>query len=66
MGTFILGFVLGFILGAVLKFTVGEGSWRDDPPSAKQIDFAEDLDIDIPPGCKKGELSDLISKETGQ
>ena len=64
MGTFIFGFVLGFILGAVLRFTVGVGSWRDDPPTSKQMDFAQDLGIDIPPGCTKGELSDLITKVT--
>jgi len=66
MGTFIFGFVLGFFFGAVLRFTVGVGSWRDDPPTSKQVDFALDLGIDIPPDCTKGELSDLISEETGR
>lgn len=39
--------------------------WRDDPASEKQKSFARDLGIKFHPGIKKGELSDLISEETG-
>lgn len=41
-------------------------SWRDDPPSQRQISFASDLGIQIPRGVTKGELSDMISQVTGR
>lgn len=42
------------------------GSWRNDPASERQKEFADELGIAYPPKITKGELSDLISRETGR
>lgn len=36
-------------------------SWRRDPPTERQLEFATKLGIIIPDGISKGELSDMIS-----
>lgn len=41
-------------------------AWRRDPPTDRQIAYAIDLGIAIPPGASKGELSDLISQAKGR
>ncbi|MCC7083434.1 MAG: hypothetical protein IT427_00325 [Pirellulales bacterium] len=41
-------------------------SWRLDPASEKQKEFARDLGIKFPKGITKGELSDKISEVTGE
>jgi hypothetical protein len=37
-------------------------AWRRDPPTDKQIAYALNLGIAIPPGASKGQLSDMISQ----
>lgn len=41
-------------------------AWRRDPPTDKQIAYAEKLGIDVPDSMTKGQLSDLISRATGR
>jgi hypothetical protein len=41
-------------------------AWKRDPPSAKQLAYAEKLGIDVAPGMTKGEVSALISQATGR
>lgn len=41
-------------------------AWKRDPPSAKQLAYAEKLGIPIAPGMTKGEVSSLISQVTGR
>jgi hypothetical protein len=41
-----------------------DASWRNDPATAKQIAFAKELGIRLRRGMTKGEVSDLISRET--
>lgn len=36
------------------------GSWRSDPPSDKQLEYADSLGIRIPRNVTKGRLSDMI------
>lgn len=41
-------------------------AWKGDPPTDRQLAYAANLGIDIPPGATKGEVSDLISAVTGR
>ena len=41
-------------------------SWRSEPATEKQKEFADELGIRYPRGITKGELSDLISRVTGK
>jgi hypothetical protein len=41
-------------------------SWRNDPATDRQKDFAKELGIRFPKRITKGQLSDLISKVTGK
>jgi hypothetical protein len=41
-------------------------AWKRDPPTAKQIAYAEKLGIEVTPGITKGELSALITQVTGR
>lgn len=41
-------------------------AWRRDPPTAKQLAYAEKLGLDVPARITKGELSDMISSVTGR
>lgn len=41
-------------------------SWRIDPATGRQKEFARELGIRFPKRITKGELSDLISKATGK
>lgn len=41
-------------------------AWRRDPPTAKQLAYAEKLGLDVPARISKGELSDMISSVTGR
>ena len=38
---------------------------QDEPPSPAQIRYAEDLGIEIPQGCTKKTLSNLIKQKVG-
>ena len=46
---------------AVLSWPRLPNSWRRDPPSDKQLEYAGSLGIQFPPGISKGDLSDMIS-----
>ena len=41
-------------------------TWRNDPATAKQRSFADDLGIRYPKNISKGDLSDLVTEEAGQ
>jgi len=41
-------------------------AWRSDPPTSRQLEYAEALGIEVPAGAKKGEVSALISAVTGR
>lgn len=41
-------------------------AWRRDPPTERQLSYARNLGIDVPPGSSKGEVSDMISRITGR
>ena len=51
---------------AVLSWPRLPNSWRRDPPSDKQIEYAASLGIRVPAGISKGELSDMISAAAGR
>ena len=55
-------FSMMFIASAALAWPRRPNAWRSDPPTDRQIAFAQDLGIQIPPGISKGDLSDLISQ----
>jgi hypothetical protein len=42
------------------------GEWRDEPPTDRQKEYADDLGIVYPPSITRGQLADLISRKTGQ
>lgn len=48
------------LAGGVLSWPRMPGSWRGEPPSDKQIAYAQNLGIRIPDGITKGRLSDMI------
>ena len=66
------GISIQSILGVWLLAAVGlswpriPDAWRKDPPTQKQLAFAASLEIDVPEGISKGELSNLISQVTGR
>ncbi len=41
-------------------------TWRNDPATEKQKSFADDLGIRYPKNISKGDMSDLITEETGR
>ena len=41
-------------------------AWRRDPPTAKQLAYAEKLGLEVPARITKGELSDMITSVTGR
>ena len=49
------------LAAAVLSWPRVPKAWRRDPPTDKQLEYALKLGIDIPDGCSKGQLSDMIS-----
>lgn len=57
-----VGFSAAFAIAGVLAWPRRPNAWRRDPPTDRQIAFAQDLGIQIPPGISKGEISDLISQ----
>ena len=61
------GWMLAGIGGAMLvagwlSWPRRPNAWRRDPPTDKQIAYALNLGIAIPPGASKGQLSDMISQ----
>lgn len=55
-----------FIVGGVFSLPRNPNAWRRDPPTQKQLAYAQKLGIDIPHGITKGELSSLITEVTGR
>lgn len=51
---------------AVLSWPKAPGAWKKDPPSERQLEYAESLGIIVPPGASKGDVSSLISAATGR
>lgn len=41
-------------------------AWKHDPPTAKQLNYAAKLGIEVEPGMTKGDVSALISQVTGR
>ena len=41
-------------------------AWKRDPPTSKQIAYAEKLGIQVVPGMSKGDVSELISQVVGR
>lgn len=58
--------VYGYSRGYRARAQRRSTSWRLDPASEKQKEFARDLGIQFPKGITKGQLSDLISAVTGE
>jgi hypothetical protein len=54
------------VAAAVLSWPRLPDAWRSDPPTDRQIAYAEALGIAMPPGISKGRLSDLISSAKQQ
>ena len=42
------------------------GDWKSDPATDKQLAYAADLGITVPPGATKGEVSAMITAITGR
>jgi hypothetical protein len=63
---FMVGSAAGLGLVAFATWPKSPNAWRRDPPTERQIAYALDLGIPIPPGVSKGELSDMISQATGR
>lgn len=57
-----IGIAVAFAAVAFFSWPKSPNAWRRDPPTQRQIAYAMDLGIPIPPGISKGDLSDLISQ----
>lgn len=55
-----------FLASAYFAWPRRPNAWKADPPTDKQIAYAQRLGIAIPPGVSKGELSSMISAVTGR
>jgi hypothetical protein len=55
-----------FAIGGLFSWPRRPNAWRRDPPTQRQIAYAQNLGIPIPRGVSKGELSDMISQVTGR
>jgi hypothetical protein len=58
--------LLLLVIGYSWTRTKRSSSWRADPATDRQREFARELGIKFPKSISKGELSDLISKVTGK
>jgi hypothetical protein len=54
------------LIGARWRRRRRSTSWRDDPATDRQREFARDLGIKFPKSISKGELSDLIDHAKGK
>lgn len=63
-----VGFVLGLfaIAGAWMSWPKRPNAWKSDPATERQLAYAADLGIAVPPGATKGEVSAMISAVTGR
>ena len=61
-------FAVAGIFGVAAFFTWPRrpNAWRYDPPTDRQLAYAQDLGIAVPPGATKGEVSDMISAVKGR
>jgi hypothetical protein len=66
--TRIAGLVLAAVFGAagLLSWPRRPDAWRYDPPTERQLAYAEALGIDVPDGATKGDVSALITQVTGR
>ena len=55
-----------FLFGGAFSFPRIPNAWKREPPSQKQIAYAEKLGIDVPDGINKGDLSAMISSVVGR
>lgn len=53
-------------VGGLLSWPRRPNAWRRDPPTMRQIEYADHLGIAIPTGVTKGQLSDMISEAKGE
>ncbi|MDZ4659217.1 MAG: hypothetical protein SH868_16720 [Bythopirellula sp.] len=58
--------ILLLVVGSNLMSSKKSKSWKADPATDKQKEFADDLGIKYPKDITKGELSALISQVTGK
>lgn len=60
--------VLGLVAvaGAWMSWPRRPNAWKADPPTERQIAYAANLGITIPPGATKGEVSAMITAVTGR
>lgn len=58
--------LLFLVVGKLFRAGGGTSSWKDDPATDRQKEFANDLGIKYPKNISKGELSALISEVTGR
>ena len=61
----VIGLVLVWAGRKLTQTRNRDGHWRADPASNKQKSFTRELGIKFHSGISKGELSDRISKATG-
>lgn len=59
-------FGLFAIAGAWMSWPRRPNAWKSDPPTERQLAYAADLGIVVPPGATKGEVSAMISAITGR
>jgi len=55
-----------FLFGGAFSFPRIPNAWKREPPSQKQIAYAEKLGIDVPEGINKGDLSAMITSVVGR
>lgn len=54
------------LASCVLSWPRRPNAWRSDPPTERQIAYAESLGIHVAPGLSKGQLSEMISQAAGR
>lgn len=65
--SYIVAAVSAWVIAAVaLSWPRIPNAWRADPPTDRQLAYAEKLGLLVPPGITKGQLSDMISQATGR
>jgi len=64
----VMGLVLAAIFGiaGVASWPRKPNAWKHDPPSERQLAYAEALGIDVPAGATKGDVSAMITQVTGR
>jgi len=60
------GMAAVFGLAGLFSLPRMPNAWKRDPPTAKQIKYAESLGIEVVPGMSKGDVSAMISQVTGR